>query len=66
MTEEQIIQLWRSGLDKYKVAEIYKKIYNQEIKIIRLEVRNRHSGKMITTYEALAKIEKVILKELNR
>lgn len=65
MTEEQILQMWRSGYSKYKVAEIYKRIYNEQIKIIRLEVRNRHSGKMISTYEALNKVERIILKNIN-
>lgn len=62
MTEEQILQMWRSGYSKYKVAEIYKRIYNEQIKIIRLDIRNRHAGKMISTYEALNKVERVILK----
>ena len=66
MTEEQILQMWRSGYSKYKVAEIYKRIYNEQIKIIRLDVRNSHSGKMISTYEALNRVERVILKNLER
>lgn len=65
MTEEQILQMWRSGYSKYKVAQIYKRIYNEQIKVARLEPRNRHSGKMISTYEALNKVERVILKSLN-
>lgn len=64
MDEKRIIQLWKSGLSKNKIAEIYKRIYNEQIKIIRLDVRNRHSGKMISTYEALNKAERVILKSL--
>ena len=64
MTEEQILQMWLQGYSKYKVAEIYKRIYNEQIKIIRLDVRNRHAGKMINTYEALNKVERVILKEV--
>ncbi len=66
MTDEQIIKLWKTGFSKYKVAEIYRRIYNQQIKIIRLEVRNRHSGKMISSYEALNRVEKLILKEMNK
>lgn len=64
MQDNEIIQLWRSGLTKSKLAEIYKREYNQQIKIIRSEVRNRHSGKYISNYEALAKVERVIYKYL--
>lgn len=62
MTEEQIIRLWRSGLNKYKVAEIYKRTYNQQIKIMRLEPHNRNRGRLISSYEALARVERIILK----
>ncbi len=66
MTDEQIIKLWRSGLTKYKVAEIYKRLYNQNIKLVRLEPHNRHRGSLISSYEALARVEKIILKEVNK
>lgn len=66
MRDEEILKLWRSGLSKYKVAEIYKRRYNQQIRIIRLEPRNRHSGRMINSYEALSRVENVILKEVNK
>lgn len=62
MTEEQIIKLWRSGLNKYKVAEIYKRTYNQQIKIMRLEPHNRNRGRLISSYEALSRVERIILK----
>ena len=65
MQEQEIISLWRSGIDKNKLAEIYKRRYNQQIKIIRLDIRNRHV-RFITYKEALAKVEKVILKEVSR
>lgn len=55
-----MIEKWKSGLSKDKLALIYKREYNQQIRIIRSEVKNRHNGKFITNYEALAKIEKVI------
>ena len=35
MREDEIIRLWRSGIDKNKLAEIYKRSYNQDIKMIR-------------------------------
>lgn len=66
MTDKEIIDKWKSGLSKNKLALIYKRQYNQEIRIIRAEVRNRHSGKFITSYEALAYVEKVIYKYLKR
>lgn len=64
MTEQEVIKLWRSGLSKNKLAEIYKREYNNRIKIIRLDVRNRHAGRFITNYESLAYIERIILKYL--
>lgn len=66
MEEKEIIELWTSGLSKYKVAEIYKRRYNQYIKIVRLEVRNRHSGRFISSYEALNKVEYTILEYLRK
>ena len=66
MQDKEIIDKWKSGLSKNKLALIYKRQYNQQIRIIRSEVRNRHSGRFITSYEALAKIEKVIYDYLKR
>lgn len=64
MNENEVLQLWKSGLSKNKVAEIYKRRYNQQIKLIRAEVVNRHAGRFINSYEALAVVEKVIYKEV--
>lgn len=64
MTDKEIIDKWKSGLSKNKLALIYKRQYNQQIRIIRAEVRNRHSGKFITSYEALVYVERVIYKYL--
>ena len=66
MQDKEIIEHWKAGLSKNKLALIYKRKYNQQIRIIRSEVRNRHSGRFITSYEALAKIEKVIYDYLKR
>lgn len=66
MTETEIVQLWKKGIDKYKLAEIYKRNYNQNIKVIRASVRHRHSGRFITNYEALAVVERVIYKNIMR
>ena len=60
MNDKEIIQEWTSGLSKEMLAKIYKRQYNQGIKIIRSTVRHRHSGRFITDYEALAKVEQVI------
>lgn len=64
MQDKEIIKLWKQGLSKNKLALIYKRQYNQQIKIIRSEVRNRHSGKFISSYEALGYVERVIYKYL--
>ena len=64
MQDNEIIEKWKQGLTKTKLAEIYKREYNQEIKIIRSNIRHRHSGKYISNYEALAKVEQVIYRYL--
>lgn len=64
MQDKEIVELWKQGLSKSKLALIYKREYNQQIKIIRLEVRNRHSGRFISNYEALGYVERVIYKEV--
>ena len=66
MTDKEIIDKWKSGLSKNKLALIYKRQYNQEIRIIRSEVRHRHSGRFITSYEALAYVERVIYEYLKK
>lgn len=66
MQDNEIIEKWKQGLSKIKLAEIYKREYNQEIKIIRSNIRHRHDGKYISNYEALAKIEQVIYRYLKK
>ena len=66
MQDKEIIQKWKQGLSKNKLATMYKRQYNQEIKIIRSTVRHRHDERYISNYEALAKIEKVIYEYLKR
>lgn len=66
MVDKEIIRKWRNGLSKSQLAIIYKREYNQQIKIIRAELRHRHDGKFITNYEALAYVESVIYKYLQR
>lgn len=66
MNEKEIIEKWTSGLSKEQLAKIYKRQYNQNIRIIRSEVRNRHSGRFITSYEALRKVELTIYNFIKR
>ena len=64
MTNKEIIEKWQQGLSKNKLAEIYRREYNQQIKIIRASIRHRHDGTFISNYEALAKVERVIYRYL--
>lgn len=64
MQEKEIIKFWKAGLSKNQLATMYKRQYNQEIKVIRASVRHRHDGRYISNYEALAYIERVIYKYL--
>lgn len=64
MTDKKIIELWKQGLSKNKLSEIYKREYNQQIKIIRSSIKHRHDGRFISNYESLAKVERVIYKYL--
>ena len=50
MTDSEIIQKWKNGLTKNKLAQIYKRDYNQNIKIIRSNIRHRHDGKFVSSY----------------
>lgn len=64
MKENEIITKWKQGLSKNQLATMYKRQYNQEIKIIRSSVRHRHDGRYISNYEALAYVEREIYKYL--
>ncbi len=64
MTEKEVILKWKQGLSKNQLALIYKRQYNMEIKMIRLNMQNRHSGKFISNYEALQYIERIIYNEI--
>lgn len=66
MTDKEIIEKWKQGLSKNKLSEIYKREYNQQIKIIRSSIKHRHDGRFISNYEALAKVERVIYKYLKK
>ena len=64
MKEKEIITKWKAGLSKNQLATMYKRQYNQEIKIIRSSVRHKHDGRYISNYQALAYVERVIYKYL--
>ena len=64
LKEKEIKIKWKQGLSKKQSTTMYKKQYNQEIKIIRSSVRHRYDGRYISNYEALAYVEKVIYKYL--
>lgn len=64
MQDKEIIEKWKAGLSKNKLAEIYRREYNQQIRIIRSSVKHRHDGKYISNYEALSKVENVIYRYL--
>lgn len=63
MSDAEIIKLWKSGLNKYQVAELYRKVYNQKIKIIRMDMKHRHAL-TLTKQEALEHVENVLLEYL--
>lgn len=65
MTEEEILKLWHSGITRLTLAKIYQRRYNQNIEIIRLDMKNRHV-RFITYRESLNKIEKILMKEVKR
>lgn len=64
MKENEIITKWKQGLSKNQLATMYRRQYNQEIKIIRSSVRHRHDGRYISNYEALVYVERVIYRYL--
>ncbi len=66
MKDKDIIIRWKEGLSKEQLAKIYKLQYNQGIRVIRSELKNRHSGRFITNYEALRYVEQTIYKYLKR
>ena len=65
MTDEEIIKLWNEGITRLTLAKIYQRRYNQKVKIIRCDMKNRHT-RFITYREALNKVEKVILEYVKK
>lgn len=64
MREQEIMQLWKSGIGKHKLAELYKRSYNQQVKIIRASVRHRHDSRFISNNEALYIVERIIYRNI--
>lgn len=65
MTDKEIIQMWHSGYTRLNLAKIYMQRYNDQVKIIRLDMKNRHV-RFITYKEALNRIERILIKEVRR
>ena len=65
MRDDELIGFWKSGLNKYQVSEMYRREYNQRIKIVRYDRRHRYE-RFMTKYEALAYVERIILEEMRR
>ncbi len=65
MTDEEIIKMWHSGVTRLSLARIYMQRYNQQVKIIRLDIKNRHT-RFITYREALNRVEKILMEEVRR
>lgn len=65
MKDEEILLLWYQGITRLNLAKIYQRRYNQNISIIRLDMKNR-KVKFISYKEALNKIEKILLEEIKR
>lgn len=66
MDEYEILKLWKSGLSKYIVAKIYRRVYNEKIKLLRLDLRNRYEGRLISNYDVLAYVEEIIYKYIRK
>ncbi len=65
MTEKEILDLWHEGYTRLSLARVYMQRYNQQVKIIRLDMKNRHV-RFITYREALNRVEKILIKEVRR
>lgn len=65
MTDKEIIQMWNNGYTRLTLAKIYMRRYNEQVKIIRLDMKNRHT-RFITYKEALNRVEKILIKEVRR
>lgn len=65
MTDKEILDLWHEGYTRLTLAKIYMRRYNEQVKIIRLDMKNRHV-RFITYNEALNRVERILIKEVRR
>ena len=65
MSKEEIIKMWHEGYTRLSLAKIYMQRYNQQVKIIRLDMKNRHV-RFITYKEALNRVERILIEEVRR
>lgn len=65
MTDKEILKLWHEGYTRLTLAKIYMRRYNEQVKIIRLDMKNRHV-RFITYKEALNRVERILIKEARR
>ncbi len=63
MTDKEILKLWHEGYTRLTLAKIYMRRYNEQVKIIRLDMKNRHV-RFITYKEALNRVERILLKNI--
>lgn len=63
MSDKEIIQMWHEGYTRLTLAKIYMQRYNQQVKIIRLDMKNRHV-RFITYKEALNRVERILIKNI--
>lgn len=55
MSEQEVLDLWKSGISKHKIANIYKQRFNQQVKVIRAEVVNKYKIRYISNYRKTGK-----------
>lgn len=65
MTDKETLDLWHEGYTRLTLAKIYMRRYNDQVKIIRLDMKNRHV-RFITYKEALNRVEKILIEEVRR
>lgn len=65
MTDKEILDLWHEGYTRLTLAKLYMRRYNEQVKIIRLDMNNRHV-RFITYNEALNRVEKILIKEVKK
>lgn len=63
MTDKEIIKMWHEGYTRLSLAKIYMQRYNQQVKIIRLDMKNRHV-RFITYKEALNRVERLLIEDI--